>query len=83
MIEDSQVKGKYFSSMTLEDEVVIKSFREDDLRLSFRQKGLIQKIFLLLFFNKHLLYTCVFWACPSTRHVRSSYKTEFLLSRLQ
>lgn len=32
MIEDSQVKDKYFS-VTLESEAMIKSFREDDFRL--------------------------------------------------
>ena len=59
MTEDSQVKGKYFSSMTLENEVVIKSFREDDFRLSTKRTESEDTIFVVVLQQTFTIHLCI------------------------
>lgn len=81
MIGESQVKDVFFSLKTLESKVVSKVSGKIILDFIFSTKALESQDTLLLLFNKHLLYTSIFWANPSKSHVRSSYKIEFLPSR--
>lgn len=77
MIEDPQVKDKYFFSVTLGRKAMIKSFREDDLGIILSTKR--TESFIVVFQATFIKHLCLLGQCP--REACDGQLPEFLSPR--